>query len=251
VSALKLGLLLSVLPAAAFAQALPGPYVSGAVGAAIPGGSLRSIRGLTKIDLDTGVSTAVAVGWQFRNGLRAELQGGYQSNNVSDIYTRRINGNLLPLGSVGGHLSTYSAMANVVYNLPVRKYVGSLQPYVGAGVGYGWLDFNGAGGNGNGIFNLPQNNTYTGPNIVKFGSAGAFAYQAIAGAAYPLNRIPGAKLTAEYRYFGMARADVPVTRVASGGNLVNGVVPSVSTHNGFITADHIFMLGLRYNFGGR
>jgi hypothetical protein len=86
---------------------------------------------------------------------------------------------------------------------------------------------------------------------VRFGSGGAFAYQAIAGVAYPMRRMPGVRLTAEYRFFGTARADVPVSRVVTGGILVNGAVPEASTHNGFMAADNILMLGLRYNFGGR
>jgi opacity protein-like surface antigen len=252
VSGFKLGLLLSVLPAAAFAQAMPGPYASGAVGAAIPSGSLRSIGKLTKIDLDTGVSVVAAAGWRFSNGVRAELQGGYQSNNVGDISTLRVNGYREPLAGVGGHLSTYSAMANLIYDLPVHGYVGPVQPYVGAGIGYGSLDFNGAGGVGRGTLHLPRNNTYNGPVLVKFGSAGAFAYQAIAGVAYPLNSLPGLKLTAEYRFFGTARADVPVSRTAAGVKvIVNGAAAAVSTHNGFMAADHSLMLGVRYNFGGR
>jgi opacity protein-like surface antigen len=245
------GLLLSVLPVSALAQSVSGPYASGAVGAAIPGGSLTSIGSNTRMDLDTGFSGAVTGGWAFGNGLRAELQGGYQSNGISDINTRRNNGNLAPLGSVDGHLSTWSAMANVIYDLPVRRYFGPLRPYVGAGVGYGWLDFNGAGGKGFGTFHLPLNNIFTGPDIVRFGSGGAFAYQAIAGVAYPLRRMPGVRLTAEYRFFGTARADVPVTRVVTGGILVNGAVPGSFTHNGFMAADNILMVGLRYNFGGR
>jgi opacity protein-like surface antigen len=142
-------------------------------------------------------------------------------------------------------------MANVLYDLPVQRYVGVLQPYVGAGVGYGWLDFNRVGGIGRGTFRLPQDNTFTGPDVVRFGTGGAFAYQVIAGAAYPLSKLPGVKLTAEYRFFGATRADVPVSRIASGGILVNGAVPAASTHNGFAAADNIIMLGLRYNFGGR
>ena len=179
------------------------------------------------------------------------MQGLYQSNSVNNISTRRINGNLSPLGGVGGHLSSYSAMANIIYDLPSGRYTGSLQPYVGAGAGYGWLNFNGVGGLGDGVFHLPQNNTYTGQDLVRFGTGHAFAYQAIAGVAYPISKVPGLKLTAEYRFFGTARADVPVSRVATGGNLVNGAIPASSTHNGFVASDNIVTLGLRYDFGGR
>jgi hypothetical protein len=66
-----------------------------------------------------------------------------------------------------------------------------------------------------------------------------------------VSQVPGVQLTAEYRFFGTARADVPVSRIATGGNLVNGVVPAVATRNGFMGADNMIMLGLRYSFDRR
>jgi hypothetical protein len=151
---LSIGFIFSPLPAAAVTQAIPGPYISGNIGAGAFDGSLRSILSTTKIGVDTGVSGVAAAGWRFRDGLRVEFQGSAQSNAVSDISTRRGDGNLHFLGGVGGHLSTYSAMANVLYDLPVQRYVGALQPYVGAGAGYRWLDFGGLGGAGFAVFHL-------------------------------------------------------------------------------------------------
>jgi len=253
VDVLKLTIVIAALflPAAALAQTAAGPYVSGEIGAGLLDGSLRSVQGTTKIGVDDGPSGAVAVGWRFGDGLRAELQEGDQSNSVTSIFTRRLDGNLHPLGGPGGALTSYSMMANVLYDVPKRYFVGPLQPYVGIGAGYGWLDLSGAGGAGAGVFHLPQNNTYTGPDRVNFGAGAAFAYQLIVGASLPIKSLPGLKLTAEYRFLGTARADVPVSRVATGGDTVNGVLPSAYTHNGFILADNVLAVGLRYNFGSR
>jgi hypothetical protein len=77
-------------------------------------------------------------------------------------------------------------------------------------------------------------NTFSGPDLVHFGTGAAFAYQAIVGAAYPIREVPGLKLTAEYRFPGAARADVPVSRFATGGILINGAVPVSHTRNGFV-----------------
>ncbi len=44
---------------------------------------------------------------------------------------------------------------------------------------------------------------------------------------------------------------LPVSRVPTGGNLVNGAIPVSSTHDAFVTSDNAFMLGVRYEFGVR
>ena len=155
----------------------------------------------------------------------------------------------MPLANVSGSVRTYAAMANIAYDIPVRPFGLPVQPYVGAGVGYAWLNMDNASGNGLSTFHLPNNNTFTSPDLVSFGSAGAFAYQAMAGVSLPISALPGLQVTLEYRFFGTARADVPVNRVSTAGDMVNGVVPSSSTHNGFEVLDNAVLIGLRYSFG--
>jgi hypothetical protein len=156
---------------------------------------------------------------------------------------------LEPLANASGNASTYAVMANVAYDIPLHPFGLPLQPYVGAGVGWAWLDMGNAQGNGFATFRVPVNNTVSGPDLVTFGTAGAFAYQAMAGASLPLAILPGLSATLEYRFFGTAREDVPVDRSLAGGNTVNGVVPTSSTHTGFFEANHAILIGLRYAFG--
>ncbi|MDR3530445.1 MAG: outer membrane beta-barrel protein [Rhodopila sp.] len=240
-----------LLPAIATAQPARGFYVDVGAGANIAN-DLLSSNETTKVSTDLGPVGLVGLGWRYGNGLRTEIEGSYRTNDVSGIATRRVNGALLPLGNAGGSARTYAIMANIAYDIPFQPFGLPLQPYVGAGVGYGWLDFNNANGDGYGTFALPQGNSYTGPTVVSFGSAGAFAYQAIVGASLPLRILPGLEATLEYRFFGMARADVPVDRMAANQtNLINGAVPSFATHNGFEVHDNAILIGLRYTFGGR
>lgn len=235
-------------PVTAMAQSA-GPYVSGDIGAGIHTGSMRSAQSTAKISLDTGPAGALAVGWRFADGLRAELDGTYQYSRVQGVFTPNAStGRLAPLSAGSGHVSTHAVTANLLYDIPLRSWV---EPYVGVGAGYGWLDLGNVGGLGSGTLHLADNNTYTGPHTVQFGSAGALAYQARLGMAAPLRWAPGLSLTAEYRFVGTARADVPVSRVATGSLLVNGTVPAVSNHYGLFASDNILAVGLRYAFGAR
>jgi OOP family OmpA-OmpF porin len=237
-----------LFPAVAAAQPAQGLYVSGSVGANFAG-DLTSSHQITKVDTDTGPLGLAALGWRLGDGFRAEIEGSYRSNGISDIFTRRVNGRSEALDNFSGNVGTYAAMANLAYDLPVQAPWG-LKPYIGAGVGYGWTGFNGQNGGGETIiFHLPQNNTYTGPGVARWGTAGALAYQAMIGASLPVRGVRGLELTAEYRFFGTAQAAVPVTRTATGGNLVNGAVPSESTHNGLHVQDDSLLVGVRYNFG--
>jgi outer membrane protein OmpA-like peptidoglycan-associated protein len=162
----------------------------------------------------------------------------------------RSNGLTLPLTDVTGSARTYAIMANVAYDIPLHPFGWPVQPYIDAGAGYADVNFGNAHGNAIAIFHLPGNVTVgPGPDIVSFGSAGAFAYQAIAGVSLPMQFLPGLDATLEYRFFGTARADVPVTRVTAMGDRVNGVLASSSTHNGFSVLDNAVLIGLRYRFG--
>jgi OmpA-OmpF porin, OOP family len=237
-----------LLPAAAVAQPIQGLYIGGDVGANFAG-TMQSSHATTNIYTDPGPVGIVSLGWGYGNGIRAEVEGSYRSNSVNGISTFRSNGLTLPLTNAGGNAQTYAAMANVAYDIPLHPFGMPLQPYVGAGAGYAWLNTNNVSGNGFAAFHLPGNNTVNSADLVSFGSAGAFAYQAMAGVSLPLSVVPGLQATLEYRFFGTARMDVPVNRVSTSGNLVNGAVPSSSTHNGFEVLDHAVLVGLRYSFG--
>jgi hypothetical protein len=98
---------------------------------------------------------------------------------------------LASLSNLNGTLATPAIMANVVYDIPLHSLPLSLQPYVGAGLGYGWLRLNNAAGNGLARFVVPQHNLVRAPEAVSFGTAGAFAFQAVAGLFLPLHFLRG------------------------------------------------------------
>ena len=238
-----------VLPAIAVAQPIQGLYIGTGIGVNFLG-TLSSLPDKTKVDTNPGPLGLAAVGLGFGNGLRMEIEGSDRSNGLSSISTLRLNGRMVPLTNASGSAQTYAVMANLAYDIPLHPFGWPMQPYIGAGAGYGWLNFNGAHGNGDTTFYLPGGNTFgPGPDLVSFGSAGAFAYQAIAGMSLPLPFLPGLDATLDYRLFGTARADVPVTRVTTTGDTVNGIVPSSRTHNGFELLDNAVLIGLRYHFG--
>ncbi len=230
----------------ALAQPVTGPYFGGA-GGAVFNTPLRSTTDNTRIDTGVGVAGEGAAGWGFGNGLRAEIEGFYADNAIREVRTHRVDGLLVPLGDPTGSFRNYVAMANVIYDVHVPGF--PIVPYLGAGAGYGWLDFHNAGGIGRYRFNLPDQNTYTGPVEVSFGNANGFAYQALAGIAMPVPFVPGLDLTLDYRFVGTDRVDVPVERVALDNEKVNGVVPSAQAHDGFLLHDSVVMVGVRYAFG--
>jgi OOP family OmpA-OmpF porin len=247
VSRLPILAVLLLFPTIASAQAVTGPYISGAAGVNFAD-ALDAAHGLTKINSDPGPLGIAALGWGFGNGLRAEVEGSYRNNGVNGISTLRNDGALDPLSGSGGNVGTAAVMTNLFYDFQIPNTPFGIQPYIGAGVGYAWSQFNNVGGAGLGTFLFPGNNRFIAPDTVKFGSGDAFAYQAIAGVALPLASIPGLKATMEYRFFGTAREDVSVSRV-SPGSTSNGVVPSSQTRNGFEVGDNALLIGLRYSFG--
>ena len=104
----------------------------------------------------------VSVGWGFGNGLRAELEGNYRTNQVDSA---TVPGR--PPSSSSPWLNTYGAMVNVLYDFRMGRPV---VPYIGAGVGYGWNEIQKGTS-----FGFPSTQT-----------KGEFAYQGILGLAYEL-----------------------------------------------------------------
>jgi OmpA-OmpF porin, OOP family len=204
------------LPVAAQAQPVSGLYIG--AGGGINVHQLSNNNGVkTKFD-DIGAVGLASIGWGFGNGLRAEVEGSYRHNDI-----RTLNGG----GRVGnsGYFRNYAAMANVLYDFNLGAPV---IPYLGVGVGYGWVDIDKA--------------RQTGPAGGRYrieDTDGNLAYQGIAGLAFALP-VPGLALTAEYRFFGTLEPKLNIDRVSVVGAPGGTYKPTNYNHSALI--------GIRYAF---
>jgi OmpA-OmpF porin, OOP family len=201
------------IPALAAAQPVNGFYVGGGLGADIPMNikAKATTSGLTaEPNGVTGVAAVGSVGWGFGNGLRTELEANFRSNGIN-------NGSNVPPS--GGTLYTYGAMVNALYDFDIGA--GWIFPYVGAGVGYEEELLRGG---------------HIGTAQIDNGSKGGFAYQAIVGAAFPIDAAPGLSFTAEYRFMDVL-------------NNPKYNSPALGTSIKLENAQHnSIMIGLRYAF---
>jgi outer membrane protein OmpA-like peptidoglycan-associated protein len=203
------------LPLAAQAQPVTGLYIGGGAGVNIMQDEpVTSVGGLsvTGVNLQTNIGAAavLSLGWGFGNGLRAEIEGDYRYNGLS-----KLSGGGASV-SLGGSEQKFGPMVNVLYDFTTLSPV--VVPYVGVGAGYQWADLT--------INSVAGFSTTSSSKTV-----GAFAYQAILGAAFPIAPVPGLAVTAEYRFLGLAG-----DRNYSGVKLGNDF-------------NHAIMVGLRYAFG--
>ncbi|MDR3506043.1 MAG: OmpA family protein [Acidocella sp.] len=214
------------LPFAAHAQPVTGPYVSLGAGTSIA----------TSFNFDEGHSTpswwggkfqsrpsyagVAAAGYGFGNGFRVELGGNYYHNTLHESDVNNATGTPVNHHNrTSGGINTYGPMVNVLYDMNVGWPV---FPYVGAGVGYQWHQF---------AHRVDDGGGYT-----IGGTAGSFAYQIIAGLAYPLPWVPGLSATAEYRFMQL---------VSSRNYDSQSFAGSFRTKIGQ-ESSHTFLLGLRY-----
>ncbi|MBP0493096.1 OmpA family protein [Pararoseomonas indoligenes] len=233
------------LPVAAQAQPVSGLYIGVGAGAnwlqesniAATGPlaeelRLRGVNPRGKVGFETGWVVVGSLGWGFGNGLRAEVEGNYRENDVNKI--RGFNG--ITTSRVQGTSRSYGVMGNVFYDLDLAQWgvPSYVQPYLGAGVGYVWREFDDVG------LTFPGAG---GARIRDSGTDGRFAYQGIAGLAFPLTRlgVPGLTLTAEYRFLGTLEHSIDTT--SSGGSFTVGRGGTRSENY-----NHSAMLGLRYAF---
>lgn len=214
------------LPLSAQAQPISGLYMGAGIGMnwltetdADLSNRFAQPRG-GKAEFDYGWVGVVSLGWGFGNGVRAEIEANYRSNEVDSVSGA---GLAAPIRS-GGTAVSYGVMANALYDFDLGAGI-PLMPYIGVGAGYVWQDWDNVRGQGsNGTLTLD-------------GGEGAFAYQAIVGAAFLLNDVaPGLALTAEYRFMGTLESEVDAVR---GG--VRGTA-EVTPYN------HSVLIGLRYAF---
>ena len=217
-NALVAATMLSV-PLAANAQPLTGLYIGGGAGVNImhnedmqvgaPGSS-------NQLKSRVGPAFDLAVGFRAPFGLRVELEGAYRYNTFSS-------------DRIGGQEQKFGPMVNVLYD--VVGLTPLVQPYVGVGAGYQWVQ--------------ERNLRSTGPAAITrlaTDSEGKFAYQAIIGAALPLSQ--NFAVTADYRFMGLVgdRSYAATNTTAAGVTTAT----TATLNNNF---NHTVLIGFRYTFG--
>ena len=204
------------LPLAANAAApIDGLYVGLGAGINIMQNEKITANGQSgSLSTKLGPVVVLGLGYGFGNGFRAEVEGNYRSNSANSV------SGIAGVTGVSGTEQKYGVMVNALYDFDVAPWI---SPYIGAGVGYqasNWQGFSFAAGGGS-----------TGVS----GTKGSFAYQGIAGAALPIDGVPGLAVTAEYRFMGLA---------GNRGYSAPGVnISSTDNYN------HSVLLGVRYAFG--
>lgn len=219
-----------MVPLAAEAQPVQGLYVGGGVGYNLQQ-SIRvtpSVPGIggfpVQLNDSGGLAALGSIGYGLGNGLRFEVEGDFLRNGISapnvTLPPTTPLSRLLPpgarsllLGSTSGHLLSYGALANALYDFDVgTPYV---FPYLGIGAGYVWNDLT---------------------------HSGKFAYQAIGGLSFPIAAVAGLSLTAEYRFLDVTAGEQYSTTVATP---LGGVPVRVKVGP---QLNHSFLLGIRYAF---
>jgi outer membrane protein OmpA-like peptidoglycan-associated protein/outer membrane protein W len=177
---------LFLLPIAASAQPVTGPYVSAGIGYNVMNG--RETKGYAISGVETnlhertlfknGFTGEASVGYGFGNGFRVELEGDYFDNQAHKVDSAT--------GQVpaSGTERKYGAMLNGLYDFDISSPY--IYPFIGAGVGYQFLDLRNA--------KSPANGAYINS------TPGAFAYQAIVGLSFPIPGAIGLSATVQYRY---------------------------------------------------
>ena len=222
---------------AASAQHVSGLYISG--GAMLnflqdsdislsPGlANSQAVAGMGRdgtISYNVGYGGALAIGYGFGNGLRAEFEGSYRYNEVDGMSGFGGGGSF---GQFRGSQRTYGVMANLLYEFDVSP---RFRPYLGAGVGWMWTEWHAVRGT-NQVARIGSDDTDSN-----------FAYQLIAGFAVPLS--PSWALTLDYRFMQVVdpELDSQAARVVTPYGTARGKIDTDSFN-------HAIMLGVRYSFG--
>ena len=221
-------------PLAAQAQPVQGLYVGAGLGLDLPQ-NVRAVPypatpgfGASHLRLNEalGIDAVGSVGYGLGNGFRFEIEGDLRRNGI-----RHVDRTPFPT-SAGGNVRTYGVMANAIYDMDIG--MPWLYPYLGLGAGYQWTKLD----------NLSVTQTGGPFHFSTNDSQGAFAWQAIVGAAFPIPGMPGLSATAEYRFMDILGGEkFGGTQVTAAGGPATPV--SFELHNQF---NHSFLIGVRYAF---
>lgn len=165
-----------------------------------PGNSIR---------LDNGASFGLALGQYQGCNLRTEFEYAYRHSDADQLELMTLSGNALNLSSynLSGEVKAHSGMGNVIWqftNTPGRW----VKPYVGAGVGFVFMDAD---------LNRFGRSVLTD----RFGGNSSFAYQLFAGINTQLSR--QMDVFVEYRHFAADQLDLQtnLTNVNGGAGLID------------------------------
>ncbi len=236
---------LLAVPGMASAQPIDGLYI----GAAGLGNILQNetIKRVTPVPFGGGVGTGsnpkfdigyggvASIGYGLGNGLRVELEGNYRTNDFRSVTSA------MSAPRPYGQEQKYGAMVNALYDFSFSDIglstlgLDAVNPYVGIGAGWAQVKWKGVNIPTNGVLGYSSYNVNTQNDM--------FAYQAIAGVAFPLySLVPGLSLTAEYRFFS-----TPNDRKFNS----QLIAPGVRSGSSIKVADdynHSVLIGLRYAF---
>jgi outer membrane protein OmpA-like peptidoglycan-associated protein len=214
-------------PVAAGAQPITGLYIGAGAGAnilqdehaKITGPRTGSITGDLKSHF--GPAGELSLGYGLGNGLRVEIEGDIRANDFNGFSGAGAR-------SAGGHEWKYGPMVNVLYDfVDMVPYV---EPYIGAGAGYQFVQEKGIN------VSAPGASLSSGTS-----TKGAFAYQGILGAAFPVS--PAMAFTVDYRFMGLTG------NRNYGATLTSGGVVAPVTLNLKDNYNHTFLVGFRFAFG--
>jgi len=183
--------------------------------------------GLVNLDEGFGFNSNLAIGYAIGNGFRFELEGDFMRSDL-----RQISSTPFPTTSSGGHVKTWGAMANAVFDMDIGSPY--IFPYLGGGAGYQWTALNNVNAvQVGGPFSFATNSI-----------TGTFAMQVIVGASFPIPNMPGLSLTLDYRFMDILGGEKfdGTEVVTAGGPAMNS---GLKLHNQY---NHDAVLGVRYAF---
>jgi len=181
---------------ASISHSAEGLYVSGNIGAAMPVDSDSTAPGvLLTIESDTGIALGVALGYDFGNNFRTELEYAYQQNDLS---TTTLNG-VITAPVTSGDTTSHAGLLNGYYDFNNNSV---FTPFISGGVGFATID----------ISNIVTGGVTTAAAV----SDTVFAYQVGAGVSLAVSDALSIDLT--YRYFATADAKSGTTTAEYSSN---------------------------------
>ncbi len=178
-------------------------------------------------DYDSGIGVYTALGYDWGNNFRTELEFAYRNNDIRHISPDGGGFSGWQEGTISGDLDSRSILLNILYDLDYGSDSG-FTPYIGGGFGFANIDPDIIGST---AFGAPGPNPMT---INYAGSKSLFAYQGILGVAVELAE--QLALDVSYRYFATKKGNYSGTLNGAPANFDIGY----NTHSIFA--------GLRWNF---